>query len=397
MNGQDTFPISKTARISAALAGGWVADAASLGLHWLYDPKRIREVGGEAPEFLPPRASYFEGAFGFFAHGGKVLGDISHYGAATAVLLDSLLATGGELIIRDYQRRFRDCFGPGGSWCGYIDFPTRMTLDNLKAAEQEAISQGQQAEATVLSEEQRRILVQKVLPYTRRLSGDALDEPVRRAIALTYDDAEVQEAGVRMAHTLDRNLPPASGADDQQLPAISKLPPLVACYAGRTDLGRMVNAAVRVTNNNDQAVAWAQCIAVLLEAQFQGINLREALNLAQEKAPDPGALRDARGMSHLDGEAAGERFGRTCYLNEAVPVIFHILAHAGSFTEAIRANILCGGDSCGRAWVIGPAMAARHGVGGDHGIPLSWLARVTDGSRVLADIENLTLTGAGAD
>lgn len=72
-----------------------------------------------------------------------------------------------------------------------------------------------------------------------------------------------------------------------------------------------------------------------------------------------------------------------------MPVIFHILSHAGSYTEAVRANIHCGGDSCGRAWIIGPAMAAVHGVGGEQGIPLSWLARLTNAPAILTDIECL--------
>jgi len=47
------------------------------------------------------------------------------------------------------------------------------------------------------------VLVQKVLPYTRKLSGDALAEPVRRAISLTYESGgEVQEAGVLIARVL---------------------------------------------------------------------------------------------------------------------------------------------------------------------------------------------------
>lgn len=86
---------------------------------------------------------------------------------------------------------------------------------------------------------------------------------------------------------------------------------------------------------------------------------------------------------------AGNAFGRTCYLNEAMPVIVHIVGHSRSFTEAIRANIQCGGDSCGRAWIIGPAMAAVHGVDGECGTPLSWLARVADAPAILADIELL--------
>jgi len=379
----------ETYRLINAIAGGWVADAASLGLHWLYSSERIREVGGDAPEFLPPSASYFEGGFGYFAHAGKVVGDTSHYAAATRVLTDSLLANQGRLVVRDYQRRFRAFFGPGGDWQGYIDNPTRITLDNLTANEKAAIEQARSDTTVNLTAEQRRVLVQKVLPYTRKLSGDALAEPVRRAISLTYESGEVQEAGVLIARSIDERLVPESGADDMQLPAVSKLPPLVACYLGRSDLLAVVEAAVRVTNHNDHAVAWTRCAAVLLEQIYRGIPVGDALEAAINEAPEPDTIKRARDLPALDPAGAGDSFGRTCYLNEALPVIGHILTHAGSFTEAVRANIQCGGDSCGRAWIIGPVMAAVHGVGGEQGIPLSWLARVRGAASHCTDIETL--------
>lgn len=378
----------KTPMISA-LAGGWVADAASLGLHWLYDSQRIFEVGGQSPEFLPPKADYFKGGFGYFAHEGKASGDISHYGAATGVLTDSLLASEGALDIRDYQRRFRAFFGPGGHWRGYIDNPTRVTLKNLDTIEQNAIEQAQSTTTASLTEKQKRILVQKVLPYTRRLSGDSLATPVRKAISLTYQEPEIQEAGVHLAETIDQHLLPESGADDMQLPAISKLPPLVACYCGSDQLMEMTEAAVRVTNHNDEAVAWAKCAARLLDTLFRGESMSAALDAATTEAPDPENLKKARSGSQLDAPGAGDTFGRTCYLHEAMPVIFHILSHAESFSEAVRANIHCGGDSCGRAWIIGPAMAAIYGVGGERGIPLSWLARLTNAPDIITDIESL--------
>jgi ADP-ribosylglycohydrolase len=151
----------------------------------------------------------------------------------------------------------------------------------------------------------------------------------------------------------------------------------------------MTEAAVRMTNHNDDAVAWARCAARLLDRLFLGESMSSALDAASLEAPDPESLALARSGSVLDGPAAGDTHGRTCYLHEAMPVIFHILSHAGSYTEAVRANIQCGGDSCGRAWIIGPAMAAMHGVGGERGIPLSWLARVTEAQARLADIETL--------
>jgi ADP-ribosylglycohydrolase len=383
------LPKEKKPAIIAALAGGWVADAAGLGLHWLYNSERIREVGGDVPEFLPPKADYYKGGFGYFAHEGKRVGDVSHYGAATGVITESLLANEGRLDIRDYQRRFRTYFGPGGQWQGYIDNPTRVTLNNLNTIEQNAIEQALSTTTADLSEQQKRILVQKVLPYTCRLSGDQLATPVRRAIDLTYHETEIQEAGVHIAETIDKHLHPESGADDMQLPAVSKLPPLVACYLGSNQLLDITEAAVRVTNHNDEAVAWARCAARLLDHLFRGETLQTALASAETEAPDQASLSRAQSGSSLDAIQAGDTFGRTCYLYEAMPVIFHILSHAGSYTEAVRANIRCGGDSCGRAWIIGPAMAAIHGVGGEHGIPLSWLARVTDSSSILLNIERL--------
>ncbi|MBW4936212.1 ADP-ribosylglycohydrolase family protein [Marinobacter sp. F4206] len=385
----EKLPGDRRTQVISAIAGGWVADAASLGLHWLYNSDRIAEVGGRYPEFLPPRADYFEGVFGYFAHEGKIPGDISHYGAATKVLTDSLLANKGELNIRDYQRRFVNHFGPGGGWQGFIDNPTRGTLNNLVATEQKAIELAFSSIETDLSEKQKRILVQKVLPYTRRLSGDQLAAPVREAINLTYQESRIQEAGVLLAETIDGHLQPDSGADDMQLPAVSKLPPLVACYLGQRDLMDCVEAAVRVTNNNDEAVAWARCTARLLEELFLGTPPSEAIEAASELAPDPKNLAAAISDTALNPVKAGDTFGRTCYLHEAMPVCFHIISQAQSFTEAVRANIHCGGDSCGRAWIIGPAMAAIHGVGHEKGVPLSWLARVTDGADLFADLEAL--------
>ena len=384
-----TLPHERKAAVTAALAGGWVGDAASLGVHWLYNSERIMEVGGQSPEFLPPKADYYTKGFGYFAHEGKQVGDVSHYGAATGVLTASLLANNGNLDIRDYQRRFRSFFGPGGQWQGFIDNPTRITLENFNSIERQAVEEAQSGMPDGLTDKQKRILVQKVMPYTRRLSGNKLAQPVREAISLTYKEKEIQEAGVHLAETIDRHMLRESGADDMQLPAVSKLPPLVASHYGSSNLPTLVEAAVRVTNHNDDAVAWAKCAAMLLDGLFRGEGLAESMNAAITEAPDSASLKRALETSELSGVAAGDTFGRTCYLHEAMPVSFHILNTARSYTEAIRANIHCGGDSCGRAWLIGPAMAAIHGVGGETGIPLSWLARVTGAPTVYRDIESL--------
>jgi len=62
-----------------ALFGAYVADAATLGVHWLYDPDRIEALGDAL--WRTPDAADFEGAKGIFVHHGKHSGDISQYGA----------------------------------------------------------------------------------------------------------------------------------------------------------------------------------------------------------------------------------------------------------------------------------------------------------------------------
>jgi len=51
-------------RGDAMLWGSFVADAATLGLHWVYDQPRIREIAPQAPEFLAPRADHYAGITG---------------------------------------------------------------------------------------------------------------------------------------------------------------------------------------------------------------------------------------------------------------------------------------------------------------------------------------------
>jgi hypothetical protein len=50
-----------------------------------------------------------------------------------------------------------------------------------------------------------------------------------------------------------------------QLPAFSKLPALVALYGGSADFDAVVESAVRITNNNDNAVALARSVARMLD------------------------------------------------------------------------------------------------------------------------------------
>lgn len=97
----------------AAILGGLVADAASLGLHWLYDPNQIAEIEKESDiAFRQPNENDYANVSGFFAHGSKVAGDSSGYGEICLLMLKHL-AKHGQFNHMAYQLEFRAFFGPG--------------------------------------------------------------------------------------------------------------------------------------------------------------------------------------------------------------------------------------------------------------------------------------------
>lgn len=301
-------------RNRAALTGALVADAASLGFHWLYNQERIASLAGAAPEFRAPNAADYLGpdgdGLGYFAHEGKRPGDPSHYGAQMLAMADALGPEGYNP--EEYAARFREWFGYGGQWVGYIDRPTRATLNRMAEAEAE-------------------------------------EEPLTTC-----------------------------GADDAQLPAISKLPPLVIRHQGASNLRALVESAVRVTNDRDDAVAWGLAIAAMIEAALKGASPEETVAAARGVTPHiDSQIEAALALRGKSAEEAAQTFALHCQLEAAFPVIIHLVANAGNYRDAIRANIRAGGDSCGRAIPLGAILGACFADDAAKGVPSEWLGRVS--------------------
>lgn len=308
----------------AAILGALTADAASLGLHWLYDPQRLRDIALEGPiTFLDPDPARYAGVKGYFAHGGKGAGALSGYGAALALLARHLAERGGRFQRQDYQQDYLRYFGPGGAYVGYVDHPTRQAVATLARCEK-------------------------------------------------------PEA-----------FPAVSGADDDQLPALECVVPLVAAHQGeRADLLARVQEALAVTQDHpvarDAARIAAQALADVLDGRPLDLALADAAEGAGEVLKP--LLLEALAMPELDAQGAAARFGMPCRLHQGLPVLFHIARRASGYREAVEANILAGGDSCGRSLLLGALAAAREPAG----IPVSWLARVEGMAELAALAEELT-------
>lgn len=371
------------------LMGALTADAASLGFHWLYDQSQILKIAPQAPEFHPIDADDYRDVPGYFAHGARHTGDLSQYGEQLWTMMKSLGDCDGTLSAKHYEQIFREHFGYGGRYVGYIDRPTRDTLDNITREETALLAQ---ANALPFSgtQQDRNALMSKVRSYSQALSGSALRERVTMAVKQTHDEQAMHEHAFALCDLIEQ-AGDSHGADDQQLPAISKVPGLVA---GLADGGRdgttnhdVIDAAVRVTNNNDMAVDYATTVAHVLCAIRDGANVEDAIASARDSAS--AALSSCfEKVSNAHGQPTAEavkQFGMACDLDYAVPSILHILKSSNSYQEAVRNNIYAGGDSCGRAVIIGAACGMLYGDDEVLGIPSAWTSQLAD-YRALSDL-----------
>ena len=297
---------------SHSLLGALVADAASLGVHWIYDPGHIAEIAEREGEvaFVAPSKENYDGVPSYFAHGAREAGSLTQYGEVLALTVRDMIENDGVFSVESFQKAFSQHFGQGGTYRGYIDRPTKGTLAN--------IAKGQ------------------------------LDP---------------------------------SGVDDDQLPAITRLPAILG-YAKGADQKALIKACVEVTNVNDIALKGAEVVTSVLKAAQDGDEVSDALESAANAAPRPFAalLRAALDTTESSSVAYGEVTERACHLQQGLPLAFHILKNATSYRDAINRNLLAGGDSAGRSIFIGAVAAARYGVDGPEGVPLDWILSMRDNS-----------------
>lgn len=379
---------TQVTRARDCILGALVADAATMGFHWVYSQRRIEDLAPEEPEFRQPSEQDYEGNVGYFAHGGKTVGQLSHYGEQMQVMLTSLVATGGRYDKSHYQEQFRLHFGYGGPFTGYIDRPTRQTLDRIYRDESDAL----EAVSSIAFEgdpRERQGMLTKVLAAAKRYSGRRLLDQVETYANATPEPEASLSYGLALVEALagSDDFP---GANDDQLPAISKLPPMVACHADDPDLSSLCTSAIKVTNNSPRAVDFGMVSTQLLKASIQGESLASAIAAGVAAGSDATQelLNRALSMPGTVREVARE-FGLHCDLGSGVPGLMHNLQSASDYKSAIRRNIYAGGDNCGRAIVLGAVCGAHFGVGGANGIPEDWVSKLADSDRIRSDIEQL--------
>jgi ADP-ribosylglycohydrolase len=329
----------------------------------------------------------------FSAHAGRTSGAQSQYGEQALVMARALAANAGNYDRTVYADHFRAHFGYGGKYVGYIDHATRDTLDNFRHAEDEKLLRVKvipfEGNASVTT-----AMVGKANAVIKQYQSDVLREKFEEAVRMTHDDDIIVAYGFQV---LDEILAigPVYGASDQQLPAIAKLPALIAVQTvsdvDKDTFLQSAVSAVRTTSDHPRSIAYATVCAKMMQAAINGADMTQVIAEGRSVANEEIDALLATAMSMIDqpNTDVTKHFGMACDLQYGVPSVVHNLATSSDYRTAIRANIYAGGDNCGRAMLVGAIAGAVYGVGGTHGIPQEWVDKLEVGNEVNALLTNL--------
>ena len=178
-------PVSVRERYMGLLYASFVADSIALAPHWIYDQAEIVERFGRVTDLQAPDESGY--------HEGKTLGDQTHYGDQAMVLLESLEACGGNFVVEDFARRWRQFWETSSS---YRDHATKDTLAKLESGQGLTRSGSSSTELGGAS---------RLAPLLVALRGEdpaTIVGAVRAQTALTHATPEVIDAAEFIARTV---------------------------------------------------------------------------------------------------------------------------------------------------------------------------------------------------
>jgi len=104
----------------AMVLASFAADSLALGVHWIYDTALIDKQYGRVERLLKPSGKSY--------HPTKELGELTHYGDQTLMLLQTL-AESSVFKPDAFARNWQDFFK---TYQGYVDQATRKTLENIR-------------------------------------------------------------------------------------------------------------------------------------------------------------------------------------------------------------------------------------------------------------------------
>jgi len=353
-------------RAMAALRGAFIADAASMGTHWIYDPKVMAETvtSLSEPEFRsPPKPSYYS-SVEFPGH--YEAGMLSPYGEQLLFVTDYVLGPSGLDFSGDAMSEamleWATTFG------GRPDHALTQFIANMNKPE--GVGKWPHCGA---DDDQAHIYM-KIVPVVAKYAGspdlvDKLTQAIRvhqnndKAVAFGTVAGRLLEA-IILGAPLEEALETVQTNIGEDITSSEYREMILAAFAR----GKRAGKEEGMTKTLDD---------VLLEVSHEVMGEEQSAssfyNLAARSCALPGSFIGPIMLFYK-------------YASSSTPL-------RSAFATALRENILASGDTCSRAVFVGAILSAA-GVGSDEGskwedaIPSDWNAKLHPST--IAKIESAT-------
>jgi ADP-ribosylglycohydrolase len=218
-----------------------------------------------------------------------------------------------------------------------------------------------------------------------------------------YDPDRYREAWLRFMNRYDGYMDGASretisalqsdllfGSGSDELGGTARI---AAIYYWLEDAQQAIISAIdqsRMTHDSRQATAITVLIASALQTILDKpenesqLSVFETLNMARiqmvtDDEYDMNLINEAfdtaNSLQDFTAEAIAENLGQSCHAKHALPVILAVLKHTEDYQEAMKLNVMIGGDSATRAMIIGALLGAKYGI---KVIPQEWIDVIRD-------------------
>lgn len=367
--------MSLSLRASTMLKATLLADAATMPLHWIYNQNDLaNKVGdGSAIFYDPPSCPFYSYPSGV----------LSPYGAEALPFVHSMAELGTfdfSHVAEAYYKAMKSYPDEGvNGYAGRLNHVPKMFIENREKEHKdwtECHVEDSQAQG-----------ISKVALIVARYAGHAeLSHQVTKMVDVLQISPISVESSVLLAKLLERILfkhetPNAAitsllrDADRVQLtPWQRHLLGFVTSDVLIDEYVRFAQSLSSLPSPPEDAYRSMRINGKVLSQYFSvshpGLTLQDAFARAQVELPDSDRdiLSQAiANMSQQEGESLDEHqhllrvsrsFGLSCVLPSAILCSLHILRKSRSLEEAIRTNILVGGDNCSRSMVIAAAFAS---------------------------------------
>jgi len=162
------------------------------------------------------------------------------------------------------------------------------------------------------------------------------------------------------------------GSSSDELGGLVRVAPLLFYHFDDPSLNKYIEKQTLLTHNNDALVTYGKFITDLLLELVIGKPLIESMHKVSQKYPSIEATLQ-RLEARLDDNTTEviKDIGQSCSSQFAFPAsMYLILKYPTQFDEALKQNVLSGGDSASRGMLIGMILGATLGYSN---IPPDWI------------------------